>query len=208
MASRKKYTDTKRQRRRGKYRKYRLMKQNKELAAYLPETQLFSKQTLWKMLEKYGVVIVKPNYGSFGKKVIKISSLVEGKYEIHQGQQQYLFSSKAETYVFLNATYLDNKRYIIQRFIPFATITNCPFDIRVMVQRTRRLDNWTVTGMAAKLAARKYIITNEAQRILSLEEAIEKSTINSHIGLDKKGGVWVIYGFIWLDSLPLVSTSL
>jgi glutathione synthase/RimK-type ligase-like ATP-grasp enzyme len=180
MANRKKYADSQRQCHVGKYGRYRLMMQNKELAAHLPETQLFSEQTLWKMLEKYGVVIIKPNNGSIGRKVIKISFLGDGLYEIHQEQRQLKFTSKVETYSFLNETYFDEKCYIIQEFIPLATIKNCPFDIRVMIQRKRDLDEWTVTGIAAKVAARGYIITNITQRILSGETAIERSTLNCH----------------------------
>ncbi|MBU8907649.1 YheC/YheD family protein [Desertibacillus haloalkaliphilus] len=169
--------DTEYERYVGKWRKYTLMKQKKKVRQHLPKTKLFSKKSLWKMLDKYGEVIVKPSYGKYGRKVAKISCMNDGKIKLHMEQKKKVFCNREEAYTYLSNSYLNGKCHIIQQYIPLATINECPFDLRVMVQRKKESDDWMVTGVAAKVAASGFAVTNVAKQVLNLETAIEQSNI-------------------------------
>jgi hypothetical protein len=74
--------------------------------------------------------------------------------------------------------YCWKKRYIVQQRIPLAKIDECPFDIRVMVQRKKNSPIWVVTGKLAKVAAKRFVITNYPQEILQLETAMLRSSFD------------------------------
>ena len=48
-----------------------------------------------------------------------------------------------------------------------------------MVQRKEISSEWVITGKLAKVAANNFVITNAAKALLSVEKAIEKSTLNN-----------------------------
>ena len=83
-----------------------------------------------------------------------------------------------ETYHFIEEHFLSNKYYLVQQKIPLATINGCLIDVRVITQKPYK--NWIVTGKIVKMAAKEFIITNAAQKLLLLEDAIRDSTI-SHL---------------------------
>ncbi|WP_338473091.1 YheC/YheD family protein [Niallia sp. XMNu-256] len=162
----------------GKWSKYKLMKDEKELSLYLPETKLFSAKNLWNMIRKYNEVIIKPSHGSNGKGVIQVTSKGESRYEIHVEKKKIILQGKNQTVHYLIENHLSNKKiYIVQQRIPLATINNSPFDLRVMVQRKKKSYKWSMTGIAAKVALDGYFVTNMAQKILPIEQAIQSSNI-------------------------------
>ncbi|MFP7299303.1 YheC/YheD family protein [Neobacillus niacini] len=163
----------------GKWTKYKLMSKEKKLSEFLPKTQFFSEESLWTMLEQFGCIMIKPCFGYRGKGIIQLSVLEEDRIEVHYEFKKLTFNGKSETYEYLMKHFLSKKgRYIVQKRIPLATIDNCPFDIRVMVQRKRKSLEWRVTGKLAKVAAKGFFITNAARKVLSVKEAIDKSTVN------------------------------
>jgi hypothetical protein len=56
-------------------------------------------------------------------------------------------------------------------------VDDCPFDIRVMVEKAENSIEWRVTGKLAKVAKNGYFITNIAKAILTVERALEQSSI-------------------------------
>lgn len=165
----------------GKWTKHKLMSQDDLLIGYLPDTVYFTEETLWGMLEKHGKVMLKPCFGYQGLGVIQLSALENDHIELHKEYKKIILNGKEETYSYLKENHFSRKRprYIVQQKIPLATINNNPFDLRVMVQRKRNSLEWVITGKLAKLAANNYVITNAAKAILSLEEAVQRSTLNN-----------------------------
>ncbi|MBS4179337.1 YheC/YheD family protein [Lederbergia citrea] len=164
---------------RDKWRDYQVMGGEETLHKYLPETQLLTKRSLWEFMNRYNQVIIKPRHGYRGLGVSTISSLDKDLFEIHIENRKITLTDREEVYDYLKDLQKSHyyNRYIVQQRIPLATIDDCPFDLRVMVQRKRGSSNWVVTGKAAKVAAENFLVTNVAQNVLPVEEAIQNSTL-------------------------------
>lgn len=124
---------------RDKWKDYRLLKREKALQINLPETKLLTKKSLWEMMKKYNQVIIKPRNGSQGRGITQISSLGNNLFEIHAENKKVTLTGRENVYYQLKISKkaLRNKRYIVQQRVPLATINDCPFDLRVMVQRKK-----------------------------------------------------------------------
>ncbi|PYZ91891.1 hypothetical protein CR194_16915 [Salipaludibacillus keqinensis] len=164
-----------------KWSKYKLMKQNALLADYLPETKIFKEDRLWSMLTRHKNVVIKPNFGRLGYKIMKVSDLSNDNYRIHYGRKINHISGQVPTINYINQ--INNKKRVIQQYISLATIDRAPFDLRVMLQRKRGSDDWFVTGKAAKLSFTGYFVTNASVKVLTIEEAINKSVIKNSVNI-------------------------
>ena len=151
------------------------------LESYVPDTDLFTKVTFNNFLNRYNEVIIKPCYGQEGIGIVQISSNNDRSYEIHSGIRKFTKATLEETYHFIEENYLSEKYYIIQQRLPLATINDCPIDCRVIVQKID--STWRPTGKIVKVAGEGFFITNAAQELLSLENAIQDSNM-SHINID------------------------
>ncbi|SES16183.1 YheC/YheD family protein [Salipaludibacillus aurantiacus] len=162
-----------------KWSKYKLMKQNKLLADYLPETRIFKRDTLWSMLKRHKSVVIKPNFGRLGFKILKVNSLGDDHYNIHYGRKINHFTGQVPTLNYINQ--ITKKKRVVQQYIPLATIDDAPFDFRIMLQRKKRTDDWFVTGTAAKVSFSGYFVTNASVQVLTVEEAINKSILKNKV---------------------------
>ncbi|WP_233713415.1 YheC/YheD family protein [Lederbergia citri] len=166
----------------GKWTKYKLILENENLAPYLPETKLFSEGSLWKMMDLHSEIMIKPSFGHKGKGVIQVTSSDEEKFEIQAGLNKTTIYGKKPLFKYLRENHCSPKRqYIIQRWISLAKIDDSPIDIRVIVQRKRNSSEWIVTGKLAKIARDGFIITSAAKELVPVEEAIERSSLNSQL---------------------------
>lgn len=151
-----------------------------DVVDYLPETEYFTESIFWDFIKNYETVILKPVRGARGQGVIKVERVNKNQYSVHHGSTKTSFDEKDQVW-----SYLLNKTqstvYIVQQYIPLASIDNRPFDIRVMVQRRKR-QSWEVTGKLAKVAGQNYIITNVARSggsIIPFPVALQKSNIDN-----------------------------
>ncbi|WHY02038.1 YheC/YheD family protein [Neobacillus sp. DY30] len=165
----------------GKWTKHKLMSKDERLSSYLPDTQYLTKSSLNIMLEKYNQIMVKPCFGFQGRGIIQLSSLSDEVFVLHIERSKTFINVKENIYDYLKENHFPRKRqrYIVQQFIPLATINNNPFDVRVMVQRKKDSLEWVVTGKLAKVAANNFVVTNVAKALLPVEVAIEKSLVNN-----------------------------
>lgn len=166
--------------RKNKYERYIKLKEEAELAPHLPETRKFSEENLWDMLNKYVEVILKPIRGQRGKGIIKVSSKGTETYKIHMDKETKTLHGKQETYKYVRQK-MGARKYMIQYRIPLAEIKGRPMDLRVMVQRKKVSDPWTVTGKAVKVAGKGYIITNNSRSrgtLMTVKEAMKKLSID------------------------------
>ncbi len=163
----------------GKLTKYKFMEKNSNLKDYLPNTELLTYKSFSAFLDQYGIVIVKPCIGLRGSGVVQISTLGFDKYQFHFKHKKVEVEGRQQAFTYLSENYLKiKKKYIVQQKIPLATINNCPFDIRVMIQRKTSDLNWKVTGILVKVAAKGFFVTNYAKGVKTLEEAIIASSIS------------------------------
>ncbi|MFC4775846.1 YheC/YheD family protein [Paenibacillus sp. GCM10023252] len=151
---------------RDKWTKTKVMVRSKLLKDATPETQPLTKDGLRRMLGKYGMVYVKPGYGSQGRGVTRVMKQSAGigrraGYVYQVGERALSFSSFEGLYQSLSKT-TRKESHIVQRGIHLLKHRGRPFDIRVMVQQRPR-GGWEVTGMIGRAAHPRKIVTNGSQ---------------------------------------------
>ena len=131
-----------------------------ELQAFVPDTRSFNEQTVRYMLDRYGMIYVKPVRGTFGKGVIRIEySAGEAEpYVFQSGERKYRFDSFDRMYDKL-LTVKQSRAYIAQQGIHLLKYNNRRFDLRVMVQKNPA-NKWETTGMIGRLSHPRRIVTN------------------------------------------------
>ncbi|WP_128894272.1 YheC/YheD family protein [Longirhabdus pacifica] len=142
-----------------KWEKAKLLYENEKTKVYSPEVRKFSKKELRIMLNKYGVVYVKPIFGGGGSGVIKVSKVKKRDtiYQFHYRKVIRAFTTFAALFKALQRQKLD-KPYMIQKGIHLMRYGKRPSDIRVMMQKSNK--KWELTGVACRVARPKKIITN------------------------------------------------
>lgn len=166
-----------------KYIRYLILSKCEKLIPNLPETEIFSEKGLWKMLDKYNEVILKPTIGQRGKGIMKVSVKNNETFEVHSEMEINTIIGRKETYQYLVNKIGDNQ-YMIQYRVQLSVINGCPIDLRVMVQRKKAEDPWTVTGKVVKVAGKGYIVTNNARSkgtILSVTQAMNILSIDKKL---------------------------
>lgn len=161
---------------RSKWQNYKIMLKLTKLQQHLPQTKEMSPKALFSMLRS-NPAMLKPHLGFQGYGVIKIRRRKNGNYELHQENQIQLIKNDRDLLTILKKR-MGQKKYLVQEWIPLATIDNHPFDIRVMVQRITGRP-WEVTGSFVKVAPKNYVITNVALKVLPLSSALKISSLKN-----------------------------
>lgn len=161
--------------RNSKWRQYHTLASNQTLTFHLPCTDLLTKCTLTKFLNKYDEIIVKPCVGQEGKGIAKITSNKDHTFEIHAGKTKLMKANIDEIFDFIEERFLNKKYYLVQKKLPLTTINDCPTDVRVITQKNNSA--WIVTGILVKVAGKGYIITNAAQKLLTLADTYKNLNI-------------------------------
>ncbi|MCD9022516.1 YheC/YheD family protein [Cohnella silvisoli] len=143
-----------------KWIKTRVMEGSAFLAAHIPTTRLLNRRTLSELLNRYGMVYVKPVKGSLGVGVMRIDQST-GSWVIQSGMNRTSFSTFEKAYQGLRKR-INGKAYLVQRGIHMLRYKMKPLDFRVMVQKGNRV-GWEVTGIAARVAHPGKAVTNGSQ---------------------------------------------
>ena len=162
----------------GKWDWHQVLRGEKNLYPYLPETYFYHENVLLQYLEVYRSCIIKPNLSQWGRGVALISQLEDQTFEIHTERKKIPINHFDELLKDTYDRFLSKKSYLIQEKIPLPTINGCPFDVRVMVQRKTVNSDWVVTGRITRTAATGFIVTNVAKALSTLEDALEASSLN------------------------------
>ncbi|WP_252503363.1 YheC/YheD family protein [Sporosarcina sp. Marseille-Q4943] len=210
--------------RNSKWSQYHSLHLKRSLRAFLPATDLCTKQTLLAFLNTYPEVIIKPCVGQQGRGIVKIATTGEMNFEVHERRNRKCIEDFDQLFRYLLEEYLLQKDYIVQQRISLAELDGNPFDVRVITQIDE--GSWIMTGQVVKVAAKDYFVSNRASKLLTLENALSESgnetslehcakriekvckkaskrlwrnigkisIIGFDIGIDGKGEVWVIEG--------------
>ncbi len=141
-----------------KWVKTQILLSSPELSRYVPDTSLFSYANLASMLNKHQMVYVKPDKGSAGRGIIRVSRGKISRYWMRSGTKQLRFNSFDEMFIALNAHKLSGI-YIIQAGIKLLRLRNRLTDIRIVIQRNEQ-NKWEFTGIIGRLAHPRKIVTN------------------------------------------------
>jgi len=146
-------------RRSNKLLKTSLIKDNSYIAAHIPPTAAMTQASLLRMINRYGMVYVKPKHGSLGRGVIRITK--QGtRYVSHAGVTVTTYTSFQSLYsAILKRT--KNESYIVQRGIHSLRYRGKVFDLRIVVQKSPN-GNFEVTGVAGRIAQGGRVVSNGA----------------------------------------------
>lgn len=122
---------------------------------HMPETQMLhtvNQVSEWLQLEQ--ACILKPNAGSHGKRIVRVSKLPDGRYELigRDVRNELLhaaFDSERQLLRWLER-FIGSKRFLLQASLALHTESGRAFDVRSLMQKNGR-GNWSLTGMAVRL---------------------------------------------------------
>jgi hypothetical protein len=139
----------------GKWQVHEMLNGHPKLRSYLPETQqLADIRQVTEWLDQRGSCVLKPNAGSHGKKILRITKLEAGGYEV-SGRDALnrplsaAFDALPQLLRWLNA-FVSYRRYLLQESLSLTTSTGRSFDVRSLVQKGGD-GKWQLTGMAIRL---------------------------------------------------------
>jgi hypothetical protein len=140
-----------------KWRKTIALLASDSLRRIVPATMRFNQASLRTMLDRFGMVYVKPEFGTFGKGVMRVERSKQ-TFRYQTGKRIRTFSSVPPLY---DAILKDTrgKRYLVQRGVHLLKYNGRRFDLRVMVQLNMK-KKWETTGIIGRLAAPRKIVTN------------------------------------------------
>ncbi|MFB9326062.1 YheC/YheD family protein [Paenibacillus aurantiacus] len=140
-----------------KWKKTAALRQVSELDRCIPETVRMRKASLKRMLDRYGMVYVKPEKGMWGQGVMRVERLGSG-YRYQLGTK----TNDHGTYDSMYAAILRDTRkrkYLVQRGINLLKHNGRRFDLRVMAQYSPA-GKWETTGIIGRVAAKHKVVTN------------------------------------------------
>ncbi|MBM7552580.1 YheC/YheD family protein [Thalassobacillus pellis] len=144
-----------------------------KLAKHQPDTMPVTKENLQVMMKKHKQLIIKPDLGTLGSGVSKLTRESERTWTLDDGRSRQAFSIKAVWPKKLEDLCTVGG-YIVQEKIPLAAFYGSAFDIRAAVQKDIN-GEWQVTGLVGKAAGKGKFVTNVARggRCYSLEMILE-----------------------------------
>jgi len=133
---------------------------NVQLKSHVPKTLLFSKDNLRKMLHRFNTIYFKPTNGSGGINIVRIKK-TDHQFIAQHNTDNKVFHSQNDLYYWLKA-FAGNRSFILQKGIALAKTNVRPFDIRVMVQKTKK-GKWKTTALVCKVGQPGKVVTNYHQ---------------------------------------------
>ncbi|WP_084781579.1 YheC/YheD family protein [Paenibacillus sp. D9] len=143
-----------------KMAKTALLLRSAELRKHVPSTRPLSRGTLASMLDRYGMVYVKPDTGSMGIGVMRVEKN-GGSCRYQSGKKIFAFKSITAMFPSIRRQ-AGTRRYLVQKGIRVLKHGGRPFDFRIMIQRNPA-GRWACTGTAARVASPGKIVSNGSQ---------------------------------------------
>jgi len=134
---------------------------DRHLSRHMPVTEWYREDTLYRMLNFFPVLYIKPDNGSSGNGIIRVRRLngYECQVSYRNSTHKCMIHRLASE---VRKRMLPRKKYIIQQGLSLATCRNRPFDLRVVLLRPA--NRWILTWMSAKIARRPdAVVTNVAK---------------------------------------------
>ncbi|MGG3283284.1 YheC/YheD family protein [Paenibacillus solani] len=143
-----------------KWKKTKWLNEDSYFKPYMPHTLQFSKKNLNSMLADYSTIFFKPTDGSGGSNIIRIRK-TNGGYQSQLNTKKTSYAGSSPLYRALNR-HAGSRPYLLQKGIQLAKSNGKPFDIRVMVQKTRQ-GTWVSTALFTKVGNPNKVATNYNQ---------------------------------------------
>lgn len=153
--------------------KTRVLQRHPIISQFVPETVWFNSLNVEDMLTRYNVIYIKPNTGNQGNEVFRVTKLNKSDCVLSYNNTAKNISLP-DTFKELESV-ISKRKYILQQGIDLATYQNCPFDIRMVMQKP--YDTWELTLTSAKVALTEdAVVTNVSKgaRDYPLNEILQK----------------------------------
>jgi len=144
-----------------KWTKTKWLLSDRKLKPFVPDTRPFTRPALVRMMRRYKMVYFKPTTGTGGNGIARIVRASSGRFRIKMNTRTVAANSNRGLFRRLART-ARGRSYIIQRGIYLKKAGGRLFDLRAMVQRTRR-GKWVHTAIFAKLGKKNKVVTNYHQ---------------------------------------------
>lgn len=141
----------------GKLKKHTEMLQIPLLRKHIPETYLFTMEKVSQMLKSFSSVFIKPNHGTGGTGIIKITNIGNNRHEVRFGKKRQYVQSDS-LYKVIRSYQVPSQQYLIQRGLQLAQYRGSIFDIRIYMQKPT--SRWGISGMVARIATKNNYVTN------------------------------------------------
>jgi len=139
-----------------KWKRHQSLTGHPVLKRHLPPTRLLRPGTLRSFLRKYDIVYVKPVYGSFGNRILRISRGGRSYFLRYERRTERIPTERAVAKrVYRHA---GRRRYHLQKGIRLLTLGGHPVDFRVLLLRPG--EKWQVMGIIGKAATGGRVVTN------------------------------------------------
>ncbi|GAA4844463.1 hypothetical protein GCM10023310_22980 [Paenibacillus vulneris] len=162
-----------------KWLKTNVLLRHREIVKHIPETRVYSRAVLVRMLNQYGRVVMKPCIGFGGHGLILISKLRSG-YTVHH-HEKILSRMSFGTMLALVERLRRKRAYLVQRGLVLASISGRPVDYRVKL--LRRHGKWFTKAIVGRLAKPGLFVTNihSGGTVLRANDALRRSlSISPH----------------------------
>lgn len=147
----------------GKWQLYRVLSNNEQLQRHLPETELYSQETLLRRLRQHRDALLKPEYSSQGRGIVHIQYKDDGIFELRgRSFRNTAFrstTSKPQRLLQWLDRFMAKHRYLVQAYLPLQTACGHSFDIRVLMQKNAD-GRWQLTGTGVRLSLSDSITAN------------------------------------------------
>jgi len=151
-----------------KWKFYQLLHKSKFFRPHLPKTFLHETIITKNLLKKYQAVILKPKYGGLGTGIISVIKknfilpiyIVEYQTKnngIHKKHKKISISLKIISSL-IKKSWKRGGGYIVQEKLTVAQYQKRVFDLRVMIQKTKK--GWVVSGVGGRIAPPKGFLAN------------------------------------------------
>lgn len=165
------------QSRRNKWEIHQLLEKDGTVSPFLPETcEVQQTNVVLKHLKKYTIVILKPTDLSRGRGIFILREKNSKEIEVTdclKKDNQITVIKWSELDKFLRKGGFFRHHYIVQNRLDLATVNGSPFDIRVMMQKTKD-HQWRCSGIECRIAGMDHMISNIARggRALSVNRTL------------------------------------
>ncbi|WP_028550148.1 YheC/YheD family protein [Paenibacillus sp. UNC451MF] len=156
-----------------KWLKTNVLRKHRDVARHIPETQLYNRSVLARMLNQYGRVVMKPCIGTGGHGVVLIYKHGSG-YTVHH-REKIIRKVSFGTMLAIVERIRHRRVYLVQRGIVLARISGRPVDYRVKL--LRRHGKWFTKAIVGKLAKPGLFVTNICRggTLLRANDALRRS---------------------------------
>ncbi|WP_053361791.1 YheC/YheD family protein [Bacillus sp. FJAT-27251] len=146
-----------------KWEVHQWLNSRKNLQRFLPESCVYSRNSLQRMAASHEVLFLKPVNGSRGRDIMRIQSqdsTCDVSLSSRNGIESLNTCQKEDLPAILKR-YLKKQLYLLQQGLPLLKMDNRSVDFRILCNRSSKYD-WRVTSTVARLSAQGHFAANLA----------------------------------------------